>query len=149
MPLKYFPVKSVLLKGTLKSNSDQTLIYKLCPINEFSEGIWNLSIQSISYSIAQNQNKINDLFSVSCNVIKAQRLSSVTYEVENYNQPLCMFIINNIQNQTQRNIIYFEKQWFHINALSNELKFALSNEDNPAFLYESQISMQILFQRIS
>ena len=147
MSLKYFPVKSVLLKGTLKSTSDQTVIYKLCPINEFSEGIWNLCIQSLSYSVTANRNNINDLFSVSCNVIKGQKLS-VNNEVENYNQPLCMFVFNNVRNQSQRNIVYFDKQWFHINALSNELKFAVKNEDNPAFVYESQITIQVLFQRI-
>ena len=147
MSFKYSPVKSVLLKGTLKSNSDQTIIYKLCPINEFSEGIWNLSIQSLSYSVTRNQNNINDLFSVSCNVIKGQKLSE-SNEVENYNQPLCMFVINNLPNQSQRNIIYFNKQWFHINALSNEVKFEFKNEDNPFFVYESQVTIQVLFQRV-
>ena len=145
MSKKYHPVKSILLKGTLKSNSDQTIIYKLCPINEFSDGIWNISIQSLSYSTTTNQ--INDLFSVSCNVVKGQKLSE-SNEVENYNQPLCMFVINNLPNQSQRNIIYFNKQWFHINALSNEVKFEFKNEDNPFFVYESQVTIQVLFQRV-
>ena len=145
MSKKYHPVKSILLKGTLKSNSDQTIIYKLCPINEFSDGIWNISIQSLSYSTTTN--RINDLFSVSCNVVKGQKLSE-SNEVENYNQPLCMFVINNLPNQSQRNIIYFNKQWFHINALSNEVKFEFKNEDNPFFVYESQVTIQVLFQRV-
>ena len=84
---------------------------------------------------------------MTCNVIKGQKLS-VNNEVENYNQPLCMFVFNNVRNQSQRNIVYFDKQWFHINALSNELKFAVKNEDNPAFVYEGQITIQVLFQRV-
>ena len=147
MSPKHFAVKSVLLKGTLKSSSDQTVIYKLCPINEFSEGIWNLCIQSISYSVPANRNNINDLFSVTCNVIKGQKLS-VNNEVEIYNQPLCMFVFNNVRNQSQRNIVYFDKQWFHINALSNELKFSLTNQDNLIYNYDLQIILHVVFQRV-
>jgi hypothetical protein len=139
---RYFPIKSVILKGKLNEN----IVYRLCPITEFSEGIWCLSVRSLSYTINALPNQIKNLFSISCNQIKGQKFSS-SNEIETYNQPLSMFLIKNDPNEVTKNVIYFDTQWFHINALSNELKFVLTNEENNAFAYQSDICVQIIFQR--
>ena len=147
MSVRYFPVKSVILKGSINTQVRKDIVYRLCPINEFSVGIWNLSILSLSYSVKPLTIEIKDIFSVSCNFVKGQKLS-LTHQVETYEEPLSMFLFKNVQNKTSKNIIYFEKQWFHMNTLSNELKFTLKNEDNLNFNYESEIILQVLFQRV-
>ena len=147
MSIKYHPVKSVILKGGLNTEVKKDIVYRLCPINEFSDGIWNLSLLSLSYSIKPLTIEIKDVFSVSCNFVKGQKLS-LTHQVETYEEPLSMFLFKNVQNKTSKNIIYFEKQWFHMNTLSNDLKFTLKNEDNLNFNYESEIILQVLFQRV-
>ena len=147
MSLKYFPIKSVILKGALNSRERKEIVYRLCPINEFSDGVWNLSLASLCYSVKPLAIQIQDIFSVSCNFVKGQKLS-LSHQIETYEQPLSMFIFNNVQNKITKNIIYFEKQWFHINTLSNELKFTLHNEDNVNFTYETEIALQVLFHRV-
>ena len=147
MSVRYFPVKSVILKGSINTQVRKDIVYRLCPINEFSVGIWNLSILSLSYSVKPLTIEIKDIFSVSCNFVKGQKLS-LTHQVETYEEPLSMFLFKNVQNKTSKNIIYFEKQWFHMNTLSNELKFTLKNEDNLNFNYESEIILKVLFQRV-
>ena len=147
MSLKYFPIKSVILKGALNSTERKEIVYRLCPINEFSDGVWNLSISSLCYSVKPMAIEIKDTFTLSCNFVKGQKLS-LSHQVETYEQPLSMFILQNVQNKVSKNIIYFEKQWFHINSLSNELRFTLNNEDNVSFNYESEIVLQVLFHRV-
>ena len=143
----YASDKSVILKGTINTEVRKDIVYRLCPINEFSDGIWNLSIVSLSYSVKPLTIEIRDVFSVSCNFVKGQKLSS-SHEIETYEQPLSMFMLKNVLSKSSKNIIYFEKQWFHINTLSNELKFTLKNEDNLNFNYESEIILHVLFQRL-
>ena len=43
---KKAPIKSIVITGNL-NNTD--LKYQLCPVNEFSEGVWNVAILSIAY----------------------------------------------------------------------------------------------------
>ena len=141
MAYKYFPIKSVILKGTLK----QGLVYRLYPNTEFSDGIWNLTISSLSYSL--NVNNVNDIFSISCNFIKDHKISHLN-EVQNYQQPLGVFHLKSIENDSTKKVIYFDKQWCQINALSNELNFILKNETNENFNYDCDLIIQVLFQRI-
>ena len=142
MTYRYSPIKSVLLKGSIKD----FIVYKLCPITEFSEGVWQLSLFSIAYTVPPIVNEFNDFYSISCNLVKGQKYS-ISNEVENYELPLSTFILRNKPTKLTRNIVYFEKQWFHINALSNELKISLNNENNVNFVYDSEIYIQVLFQR--
>ena len=65
MSLKYFPIKSVLLKESIAKK----LVYKLVPPTEFSEGVWNLSLASISYS-TNFEGNLKDIYSITCNVVK-------------------------------------------------------------------------------
>ena len=143
MTYRYFPIKSVLIKGSIKD----FIVYKLCPITEFSEGTWQLSIFSLAYTVLPIVNELNDFYSVTCNLVKGQKYSN-SNEVENYELPLSTFILKNQPTKLTRNIVYFEKEWFHINALSNELKISLNNESNVNFLYDSEIYLQVLFQRL-
>ena len=142
MTYRYFSPKSVLLKGSIKD----FIVYKLCPITEFSEGTWQLSIVSLAYKVLPIVNEINDFFTVSCNLIKGQKYST-SNEVENYELPLSTFILENKPTTLTQRIIYFEKNWFHINALSSELKIRLNNENNVNFFYNAEIYIQVLFQR--
>ena len=74
MSLKYFPIKSVLLKESIKNK----LVYKLVPPTEFSEGVWNLSLASISYSTNVDIN-IKNIYSITCNVVKSELHNCVLY----------------------------------------------------------------------
>jgi hypothetical protein len=137
MSLKNFTIKSALLQGPIKKK----LVYQLCPSTEFSEGVWNLSIASVSYS-TNNPDDKKDIFSISCNVVKSQKLSS-SNEIENYNQPLNTFLIETKKKQT----IYFNAHWFRINAISNELKFTIKNETNSTIEYDGLVYLHVLFQK--
>ena len=65
MSIKYYPIKSVLIKGILNSpNESDKLIYKLCPVTEFSEGLWNLSIVSLFYNCRITTNVKDFILSV-------------------------------------------------------------------------------------
>ena len=132
MSIKYFPMKSVLIKGILNSvNESDKLLYKLCPITEFSDGHWNLCVVSLFYNCRTTN--IKDYFSVSCNLVKAQKFSNEN-EVESYQEPLVTFYLESTATNSKKNI-YFDKNWFHINSLSNELTFTLTNETNNVIHY--------------
>lgn len=137
--LQHFSVKSVLLKATLK----KPLSYNLYPPTEFSDGIWNVAIVSLSYSSNQ-EIQVKDVFSISCNFVKGQKIST-TNEIESYNQPFTTFLF---EGTVLVKTIYFETRWFHMNALSNELKFLCKNETNAQFQYNASVLIQVLFQRI-
>jgi hypothetical protein len=139
MSKSYHSIKSVLIKGKIKDK----LVYDLCPSTEFSEGIWNLCLVSLSYSTNINEN-IKDIFSISCNVAKSQKFTA-TKEIETYNQPLNSFLLD---SSLKKNTIYFNTQWFHINALSNQVKFCIKNETTEEILFESTIYLHVIFQRI-
>lgn len=140
MAVRYFPIKSVLLKGRIH----QTLTYKLCPGTEFSEGIWNLSLVSLTYSLIDSQLTNKEVFSISCNQVKGQKIST-SNQIENYDQPLATFLLD---HKVKTKTFYFDKMWFHLNAISNELKFSFENETNERFSYDAEIYLQVIFQRL-
>jgi hypothetical protein len=119
--------------------------YKLCPGNEFSEGNWNLSVISCSYSNLDSTQINKELFSVSCNQVRGQKYSA-HHEVQSFNQPLCTVLID---HKIKTKVTYFDKLWFHINAVSNELEFTFTNESNERFNYDCDIFLQVIFQRIN
>jgi hypothetical protein len=96
MSVRYFPLKSVLLEGTIEDN----IRYTLCPATEFSEGIWTIALNSISYECLAVSVEIKDTFSISCNLVKNQKLSS-SNEVETYDQPLNLFIFDSKVKKTR------------------------------------------------
>ena len=132
------PLKSVIISGNLNNS----VVYKLCPITEFSEGIWNLTLLSVGYSC--NVPNFNSVCSLSCNLITSSKFNS-NFEVELYEQPLGMFLIKSGPPAT----INFEKTWFHINTLSNELKISIKNERNREKLkVDCDMYIQVLFRRV-
>jgi hypothetical protein len=141
MSYRYFPLKSVLLKGTLEND----ITYTLCPATEFSEGLWTIAINSLTYECIIEGIEIKQSFSISCNLVKSQKLSS-TNQVESYDQPLNVFIFD---SKLKKKTIYFDKLWFQINAVSNELKFTIKNvEQNENVTYANKITLHVLFQRV-
>ena len=147
MSIRYFPLKSVILEATLNNQDQNELVYKLCPINEFSDGTWHISVSTLSYLIKPIGSEIRDIFSLSCNFVKGQKLSNSNV-VESYELPLSMFLCKNVQGKFTKSIINFDQKWFHINALSNELKFSLTNQDNVNYNYDLQIFLHVVFQRV-
>ena len=141
MTFRHFPLKSVLLKGTLEDH----ITYTLSPATEFSEGIWTIAVNSLTYECLIDSIEIKHSFSISCNLVKSQKLSS-SNQVETYDQPLNVFIFD---AKLKKNIIYFDKLWFQINAVSNELKFTIKNvEKNENVTYANKITLHVLFQRV-
>jgi hypothetical protein len=140
MPLAYFPIKSVIIKGSIK----EKLVYNLCPSTEFSEGVWNLSLVSASFSAPVLNENVKAIFSISCNVVKSQKISS-SNEVENYNQPLNTVLIDTSVN---KNITHFNTHWFYINAISNVVKFYFKNETPQGEQFNAEVYLHVLFQRV-
>ena len=133
------PIKSVIISGNL----NDSITYKLCPSTEFSEGVWNLSLFSVAYVC--NVNDVNLICSIACNLVKAQKYN-LNNEVESYEQPLAVF---SIESAKSLKVYTFEKTWFYINALSNELKITITNERNHENLQiNCDLYVQLLFQRV-
>ena len=105
--INFSPIKSVVISGNLFDG----ISYKLCPITEFSDGVWNLSLFALGYNC--NLRDIDYICSVSCNLITAQKYN-LRNEVELYEQPLGIFVLKTGPKKT----INFEKTWFYINSLS-------------------------------
>ena len=81
------PIKSVITTGNLKENK---LIYKLCPVTEFSDGVWNVAVKSISY-VCQTEN-LKEICKITSNLSKAQKFNN-SFEVESYEQPFGIFLL--------------------------------------------------------
>ena len=90
------PIKSVIINGNLK---DTKLIYKLCPITEFSDGVWNVAVKSVSY-VCRNQS-FKENCKISCNLSKAQQWNNSS-QVESYEQPFGVFCV-----EEGNHVIYF------------------------------------------
>lgn len=134
-----FPIKSVVIVGNLNSS----LKYKLCPLTEFSEGKWNMCLYSAAYSC--NINDVNSICSISCNLVKAQKYN-LNNEIELYEQPLG---ICQIQSVVSKRTFNYEKTWFYINSLSNELEISIKNESNQQKLsINCEMYIQLLFRRV-
>ena len=132
------PIKSVVISGNLLDG----ISYKLCPITEFSEGVWNLTLSSLGYYC--NIPDIDNICSVSCNLVTAQKYNS-NNEVELYEQPFGIFILK----QGPKKTFTFEKTWFYINSLSSELNVTVKNEQNQQKLrINCDFYIQLLFRRV-
>jgi hypothetical protein len=130
------PIKSVIIKGKIK----EKLVYKLCPSTEFSKGVWNLCVVSVSYSANGN---LKDIFTISCNVVKSQKFSA-SNEIDIYDQELTSFVLD---SSLKKHTIYLATHWFHINAISNEIKFCIKNETTEEVVFDASIFIHVIFQR--
>jgi hypothetical protein len=132
-------VKSVIISGNL--NQTNSLTYKLCPNStEFSQGLWNVSIPSISFSCSTVN--VKELCQFSCNFVKSQRWSQ-NNEIETYEQPFGMFLL-----ETGTKTKLFEKVWFKLNTDSNELKIHIKNMNEDGVNLDCFIYVLVLFQKV-
>jgi hypothetical protein len=131
-------LKSIIISGNL--NVKNSLTYKLCPNNtEFSQGIWNISIPSISYS-CEDQN-VKEICQFSCNFVKSRRWSKG--QIESYEQPFGMFLL-----ESTSKTIAFEKTWFLMNADSNELIINVKNLNENYLNLNCFVSVLLLFKKL-
>jgi hypothetical protein len=132
-------VKSVILSGNL--NVKNSLKYKLCPNStEFSQGLWNISIPSISFSC--HERNVKEVCQITCNFVKSQRWSK-NNEIESYEQPLGMFLL-----ETASKTIYLDKIWFKLHTDTNELHIRISNMNEDLLNLDCFVSVLVLFQKI-
>jgi hypothetical protein len=132
------PIKSVIISGNL--NVKNSVKYQLCPSTEFSEGLWNISVASIAFT-CREQN-VREHCNLSCNLVKAQKFSD-RQEVQSYQQPFALFML-----ETGIKTIQFDKTWFLINCVSNELKISIENVNGDNLLVDCDVQILILFQRV-
>ena len=132
------PIKSVIITG----NSKSQITYKLHPDTEFSQGVWYISVSSLAYS---SNIELNELFSVSCNLVKSHRIVN-NYEVQCYEQPFGMFLLKS----PSKNVINFgDSKWLYINALSNELKITIQKlESEDPLKADCDFYIHLLFKRV-
>ena len=81
------PIKSVIISGNLRNNK---IVYKLCPVTEFSCGVWNIAIKGLSYNCKIDNYK--EVCKISCNLVKGQKFNKY-FEVQTYQQPFGSFIL--------------------------------------------------------
>ena len=102
------PCKSIIISGNLK---DEKLKYQLCPVNEFSEGVWNITVLSIGYSSAVKNFK--EHCQISCNLCKSQRFND-SFEIELYEEPFGLFAL-----EEGRHTVYFRKKENNFKYVNN------------------------------
>jgi hypothetical protein len=132
-------LKSVIISGNL--NRKNSIVYKFCPNSgEFSQGLWNIAIPSISFTC--NVPNVKEICQFSCNLVKSQRWNSDN-EIESYEEPFGMFLL-----QTGTKIVNFEKHWFKPNSNSNELIINFRNVTEDLLNLDCFVSVFLLFQKI-
>jgi hypothetical protein len=130
--------KSVIISGNL--NRNQPLTYKLCPNStEFSQGLWNVSIPSISYTC--HQRNVNELCQISCNFVKSQRWNQ--NEIETYQQPFGVFVL-----ETLTKTISFDQKWFKLKSDTNELIVSLTNMNEDVVNIDCFVAVLVMFQKV-
>jgi hypothetical protein len=131
--------KSVIISGNL--NRNQALTYKLCPNStEFSQGLWHVSIPSISYNCYQRN--VNELCQFSCNFVKSQRWNQRN-EIESYQQPFGVFLL-----ETSTKTISFDQKWFKLSSDTNELIVNLTNMNEDVIDIDCFVAVLVMFQKI-
>lgn len=131
--------KSIIISGNL--NTNQPLTYKLCPNStEFSQGLWNVSIPSISF-ICDERN-VKELCQFSCNFVKSQRWNQRN-EIETYQQPFGVFVL-----ETSTKTITFDQKWFKLNSDTNELIVSLTNMNEDVLNINCFVAVLVMFQKI-
>jgi len=81
-------MKTVSIKGNLNK---QPLRYSLCPPEEFSFGVWGISILSVAYSA--NQMNVITCCEISSNFVVSERYNA-QHGIETYEQPLLSFLLD-------------------------------------------------------
>ena len=133
-------MKSILIEGNLKDNISMQLLP-----NEFSQGIWNICLSSIIYSV-QSVDVRRIFSSVSCNLVTSQKYSKRVNQLVNYELPLAIFVFESTKKVRHIN---FDKTWFQINTFSS--KVILTFEDLEKHIdinYDCDVKVLIFYQRI-
>lgn len=136
-------IKSVILNGQIDENENQITL-KLLP-NELSTGTWNICIQSMAYTLETEQNLVRNLYSLNCNLVTSQKFSKNGSTIENYEQPLAIFLLD---GKIKKKLFAFDKCWFHVNVYSNELVIKINKMENELRNPKFFVFIVLLFQRI-
>jgi len=111
-------LKSVRITGNLKNDD---FIFRPFPSDELNHYRF-VSVNSVSWLSKEN---INEVFTVTCNVIKSQKYSSGFGEIITEEHPLVSFQLKGQANSS--NCERFSLSWFTINSLSDKLQFSFKN----------------------
>lgn len=135
-------IKYVQCIGNLKENN---VIYKLCPTNEFSTGVWQMAI---SCFCCETEEDINEFCNISSNSCVGQRISS-SGQVETYEQPLGTVYLNLKKATTKKSINRFSfPLWLTINRISEEIHFNFQIAKNGrAISQDCQVILNVMFKR--
>ena len=104
--------KSFIVKGNLKTKK---VSYKFLP-NELTQGLWQIRIQNLSYSINAAES-IKDICFITCNLVTSLQYSDIN-EITNYEQPFAMIMFD---PKVKRKCVNFDQNWLNINVYSDEL----------------------------
>lgn len=139
LPIPSAPIKTLFLKGTLKNGLASFLVN----VEPFQKGVWQVSLDSISFDIPELSNlNINYLCSLSCNWITSETFNSLNQLIT---ESPCIFQFNIIR---AKDCIFNTKTWFEINALTQFIIFEILDLDsNSPFLHEGKINILLQIQR--
>jgi len=130
-------VKSVRVTGNLKNDN---FIFRPFPSDELNHFRF-VSINSVSWFCEEN---VNEILTVSCNMIKSQKYSSGFGEIITEEHPLVTFQLKSQNNMS--NCVRFPLSWFTINSLSDKLQFTFKNFDDQSVNKNCKISI-IVYKR--
>ena len=136
-------IKSVIISGKIK-DLENKLLLKLLP-NEFATGTWSLCLQSLAYSMPTELNAIRNIYSLHCNLVTSDKFSRDGTRIENYEQPLSIFILD---GKVKKKSFAFDKTWFYLNVFSDKLVITVNNLENIVINPEFEVFLVVLFQKI-
>jgi hypothetical protein len=100
-------IKSVIISGKIKEIKNK-LSLKLLP-NELCTGVWNICLQPLAYSMPTELNLLRNIYSINCNLVTSQKFSTNGSSIENYEQPLSIFILD---GKLKKNLLFLIKIGF-------------------------------------
>jgi hypothetical protein len=144
-------IKTLTLKGNLKDNYISVRLY---PINDFSQGRWNMCVTQLIYHLKNDveiknvTQSVKEICGVSSNFVKGTKFNS-SNELETIYQNLNLFLLQGLKNDKRQ--VNFDKTWSLINNFSEEIKLYISDltEKSQTFsLIDSDFYIIVLLQRI-
>lgn len=137
------PIHSFLLSKQLTKISECKLLLKL-PRKDFFQGVWQIAISNISYTLHES---INKFALIKSNFVIDTKFNA-NNEIEPFEPQLAFCLLKG--NINDKKTINFEKTWFVINAISDtlQIKMELINQNDIIMAKKLDIFVTVLLQRL-
>lgn len=139
---EYGPIKSILVNGNVKKLNGELKVK--IPFEEIRQGLWQLCILNVAYEASE---KVNLISSISTNYITDVRYNQSDI-IETYSPSLALILLKNTSTTEFKAVQQFEKNWFFVNNLSEQLILNFQNvKNNQKVTNDINLYVTVLLQR--